>query len=134
MVICDAAAEVCALPLTISFSCEGDGRLYFGGSVVDAAVTLQEMGVDAVGVNCSVGPNQLMAIVKNLKENLSIPVLVKPNAGIPQIDEHGQAHYNMDEEEFARCMKELKNAGASVLGGCCGTTPQYIEKMCNNFC
>ena len=134
IVICDAAAEVCALPLTISFSCEGDGRLYFGGSVVDAAVTLQEMGVDAVGVNCSVGPNQLMAIVKNLKENLSIPVLVKPNAGIPQIDEHGQAHYNMDEEEFARCMKELKNAGASVLGGCCGTTPQYIEKMCNNFC
>ena len=134
MVICDAAAEVCDLPLTISFSCEGDGRLYFGGSVVDAAVTLQEMGVDAVGVNCSVGPNQLMAIVKNLKDNLSIPVLVKPNAGIPQIDEHGQAHYNMDEEEFARCMKELKNAGASVLGGCCGTTPQYIEKMCNNFC
>ena len=134
MVMCDAAAEVCALPLTISFSCEGDGRLYFGGSVVDAAVTLQEMGVDAVGVNCSVGPNQLMAVVKNLKENLSIPVLVKPNAGIPQIDEHGQAHYNMDEEEFARCMKELKNAGASVLGGCCGTTPQYIEKMCNNFC
>ena len=134
MVICDAAAEVCTLPLTISFSCEGDGRLYFGGSVVDAAVTLQEMGVDAVGVNCSVGPNQLMAIVKNLKENLSIPILVKPNAGIPQIDEHGQAHYNMDEEEFARCMKELKNAGASVLGGCCGTTPQYIEKMCNNFC
>ena len=134
MVICDAAAEVCALPLTISFSCEGDGRLYFGGSVVDAAVTLQEMGVDAVGVNCSVGPNQLMAIVKNLKENLSIPVLVKPNAGIPQIDEHGQAHYNMDEEEFARCMKELKNAGASVLCGCCGTPPKYIEKMCNNFC
>ena len=134
MVICDAATEVCDLPLTISFSCEGDGRLYFGGSVVDAAVTLQEMGVDAVGVNCSVGPNQLMAIVKNLKENLSIPVLVKPNAGIPQIDEHGQAHYNMDEEEFACCMKELKNAGASVLGGCCGTTPQYIEKMCNNFC
>ena len=134
MVICDAATEVCDLPLTISFSCEGDGRLYFGGSVIDAAVTLQEMGVDAVGVNCSVGPNQLMAIVKNLKENLSIPILVKPNAGIPQIDEHGQAHYNMDEEEFARCMKELKNAGASVLGGCCGTTPQYIEKMCNNFC
>ena len=134
MVICDAATEVCDLPLTISFSCEGDGRLYFGGSVIDAAVTLQEMGVDAVGVNCSVGPNQLMAIVKNLKENLSIPILVKPNAGIPQIDEHGQAHYNMDEEEFARCMKELKDAGASVLGGCCGTTPQYIEKMCNNFC
>lgn len=134
MVICDAAAEVCDLPLTISFTCEGDGRLYFGGDVVEAALVLQEMGVDAVGVNCAVGPNQLMAIVKNLKENLNIPVLVKPNAGIPQIDALGQAHYNMDENEFARCMVDLKNAGAGILGGCCGTTPQYIEKMCHIFC
>ena len=63
MVICDAAAEVCDLPITLSFTCEGDGRMYFGGNVVDAAVTLQEMGADAVGVNCSVGPNQFMAIV-----------------------------------------------------------------------
>ena len=133
MVICDAAAEVCDLPLTLSFTCEGDGRMYFGGNVVDAAMVLEEMGADAVGVNCSVGPNQLLAIVKNLKANLSIPVLIKPNAGVPQIDEKGQAHYNMDEEEFARCMKELKEAGASVLGGCCGTTPQYIEKMCDTL-
>lgn len=133
MVICDAAAEVCDLPLTLSFTCEGDGRMYFGGNIVDAAVTLEAMGADAVGVNCSVGPNQLLAIVKNLKENISIPVLVKPNAGIPQIDEQGQAHYNMGEEEFALCMKELKDAGASVLGGCCGTTPQYIEKMCHTL-
>ena len=134
MVICDAAAEVCELPLTISFTCEGDGRMYFGGDVVEAAAALQEMGVDAVGVNCSVGPNQLTAIVKNLKENLEIPVLVKPNAGVPQIDVQGQAHYNMEEEEFARCMLELKKAGASVMGGCCGTTPQYIEKMCDILC
>ena len=133
MVICDAAAEICDLPLTISFTCEGDGRMYFGGNVVDAAMVLEEMGVDAVGVNCSVGPNQLMSIVKNLKKNLNIPVLVKPNAGVPQIDELGQAHYNMDEEEFARCMKELYEAGATVIGGCCGTTPQYIEKMCRTF-
>ena len=134
MVICDAAAEVCDLPLTISFTCEGDGRLYFGGDVVEAALVLQEMGVDAVGVNCAVGPNQLMAIVKNLRENLNIPVLVKPNAGIPQIDALGQARYNMDEKEFAGCMVDLKNAGAVILGGCCGTTPQYIEKMCHIFC
>ena len=133
MVICDAAAEVCDLPLTISFTCEGDGRLYFGGDVVDAALVLEEMGADAVGVNCAVGPNQLTAIVKNLKEHLHIPILVKPNAGIPQIDAMGQAHYNMDEETFAKCMKELWEAGAGVLGGCCGTTPQYIEKMCHIF-
>ena len=78
--------------------------------------------------------DQLMAIVKSLKENLEIPVLVKPNAGIPQIDANGQAHYNMNEEEFAQCMKALKEAGAEILGGCCGTTPQYVEKMCDNFC
>lgn len=134
MVICDAAAEVCDLPLTLSFTCESDGRMYFGGNVADAAMVLQEMGADAVGVNCSVGPNQLLAIVKSLKDALSIPVLVKPNAGIPQIDEFGQAHYDMDEETFARCMLELKEAGATVMGGCCGTTPQYIEKMCDIFC
>ena len=80
MVICDAAAEVCDLPLTLSFTCEGDGRMYFGGNVVEAAVTLQEMGADAVGVNCSVGPNQLMAIVKNLKENL-YPCACKAKCG-----------------------------------------------------
>lgn len=130
MVICDAAAEVCDLPLTLSFTCEGDGRMYFGGNVTDAALVLQEMGVDAVGVNCSVGPDQLTSIVKDLKKNLDIPVLVKPNAGIPQIDELGQAHYNMNEDVFAECMKHLQEAGASLLGGCCGTTPAYIKKMC----
>lgn len=133
MVICDAASEVCDLPLTISFTCEGDGRLYFGGTIEDAALVLQEMGVDAVGVNCSVGPNQLGAIVKSLKESLTIPLLVKPNAGIPSIDENGQAHYSMGEEEFANCMKELQEAGACVLGGCCGTTPEYIKKMCDTL-
>lgn len=133
MVICDAASQVCDLPLTISFTCEGDGRLYFGGTIEDAALVLQEMGVDAVGVNCSVGPNQLGAIVKNLKEKLTVPLLVKPNAGIPVIDDRGQARYSMEEEEFALCMKELKEAGASVLGGCCGTTPEYIRKMCDTL-
>lgn len=130
MVICDAAADAGNIPLTVSFTCESDGSLYFGGSVTEAAVALQEMGAEAVGVNCSVGPDQLTAIVKNLKNNLHIPVLVKPNAGIPVIDAKGQAHYNMNEAAFAGCMLELKNAGASVLGGCCGTTPAYIRKMC----
>ena len=133
MVICDATSEVCDLPLTISFTCEGDGRLYFGGTIEDAAMVLQEMGVDAIGVNCSVGPNQLVSIVKGLKENLTVPLLVKPNAGIPVIDDKGVAHYNMEAEEFARCMKELYSAGASILGGCCGTTPAYIQKMCDTL-
>ncbi len=130
MVLCDAAASECALPLTLSFTCEGDGNLYFGGSIAEAAVVLQEMGADAVGVNCSVGPDQLQAVVRNLKDSLEIPVLAKPNAGVPKIDQMGQAHYSMDEETFAKCMKDLYAQGAKVVGGCCGTTPEYIKKMC----
>lgn len=133
MVICDAAAAECDLPLTISFTCEGDGSLYFGGSIVEAAVVLQEMCADAVGVNCSVGPDQLEAIVGNLKSNLDIPILAKPNAGIPKIDEKGNAHYSMDADTFAECMNKLKVCGASVIGGCCGTTPEYIAKMCRTL-
>lgn len=130
MVLCDAAEAECSLPLTLSFTCEGDGNLYFGGNITEAAVVLQEMGADAVGVNCSVGPDQLEAVVRNLSENLEIPVLAKPNAGVPKIDEMGQAHYSMDADTFAKCMKRLQECGASVLGGCCGTSPEYIQKMC----
>ena len=133
MVICDAAAAECALPLTLSFTCEGDGNLYFGGNIIEAAVVLQEMGADSVGLNCAVGPDQLEAVVRNLKENLVIPVLAKPNAGIPQIDANGTAHYSMDADTFANCMKRLYDCGATVIGGCCGTTPQYIEKMCHTL-
>lgn len=134
MVICDAAAAEGNLPLTLSFTCEGDGNLYFGGNIIEAAVVLQEMGADCVGINCSVGPDQLEAIVGNLKSNLDIPVLAKPNAGIPQIDENGNAHYSMDVDTFAKCMKNLRACGASAIGGCCGTTPEYIQKMCHSFC
>ena len=133
MVICDAAAAECNLPLTLSFTCEGDGNLYFGGNIAEAAVVLQEMGADSVGLNCAVGPDQLEAVVRNLKENLEIPVLAKPNAGIPQIDANGTAHYSMDADTFAKCMKRLYDCGATVIGGCCGTTPQYIEKMCHTL-
>ncbi len=133
MVICDAAAEVCQLPLTLSFTCEGDGNLYFGGNIVEAAVVLQEMGADSVGLNCAVGPDQLEAVVRNLKNNLEIPVLAKPNAGIPQIDDKGVAHYSMDADTFAQHMKKLYSCGAALIGGCCGTTPQYIAKMCHTL-
>ncbi len=129
MVICDAARAVCSLPLMVTFSCEGDGRLYFGGTVFEAAVTLEAMGVDAVGVNCSVGPDQLEAVVRGLNEEVSIPVVAKPNAGMPMIDADGRAVYSMDPEEFARHMQKLRECGASILGGCCGTTPQFIRAI-----
>lgn len=129
LVICDAARAVCDLPLMVSFTCEGDGNLYFGGTIFDAAAALEAMGVDAVGVNCSVGPDQLEAVIRQLKEMVSIPVLAKPNAGIPVITETGAAVYSMGAEDFTKHILHLADCGASIIGGCCGTTPEYIRNI-----
>ncbi len=129
LVICDAARAVCDLPLMISFSCEGDGNLYFGGTVFDAAAALEAMGVDAVGVNCSVGPDQLEAVIRGLRKTVSIPVMAKPNAGMPEITDTGEAVYSMGAEEFARHVLRLRDCGATLIGGCCGTTPDYIRTL-----
>ena len=91
--------------------------------------TLQAMGASAVGLNCSVGPNQLEAVVRSMKEVAEIPVLAKPNAGMPVMDKMGFAHYSMTPDQFAAAMKKLVYAGASVIGGCCGTTPEYIRAL-----
>lgn len=129
MVICDAAHSVCELPLIISFTCEGDGNLYFGGNIFEAAVTLEAMGADGVGVNCSVGPDQLAAVITKLHESVQIPILAKPNAGMPTITETGQAVYSMKEQEFCKQVLHLANCGASFIGGCCGTSPEYISEI-----
>ena len=132
-VICDAARAVCNLPLIISFTCEGDGTLYFGGTIAEAAAVMEAMGADAVGVNCSVGPDQLDAVIRQLSETVSIPIVAKPNAGLPVITETGAAVYSMGEEEFAKNVQHLKECGASVIGGCCGTTPDYIRRVRESF-
>lgn len=129
LVVCDAARAVCDLPLLVSFTCEGDGNLYFGGTVFEAASALEAMGVDAVGVNCSVGPDQLEAVIRKLHETVSIPVVAKPNAGMPTITQTGEAIYSMGEEEFANSVLHLIECGASIVGGCCGTTPDYIRNL-----
>lgn len=133
LVICDAAHAVCDLPLMVSFTCEGDGNLYFGGTVFEAAAALEAMGVDAVGVNCSVGPDQLEAVIRQLSNTVSVPVIAKPNAGIPLITETGEAVYSMNEDDFTRHILKLAGCGASIIGGCCGTTPDYIRKVKKNL-
>lgn len=129
MVVLDAASAVCDLPVLASLTCEADGSLFFGGNIFDAAVTLAEIGADAVGCNCSVGPDQLEAVISTIAAQVSIPVIAKPNAGMPEISETGEAIYSMGPEEFGRHMKKLRDAGASVLGGCCGTGPEYIRAL-----
>ncbi|MDO4344929.1 MAG: homocysteine S-methyltransferase family protein [Eubacteriales bacterium] len=126
----EAAQAVCDLPVLCSMTVEADGSLFFGGNVLEAMETLQEMGASAVGINCSLGPDQLEAVVSNLKKIARVPVIAKPNAGLPTINEKGEALYSMEPEDFGYYMKKLADAGAGVIGGCCGTTPEYIRQMC----
>ena len=133
MAVLDAAASVCNLPVMCTLTVESDGSLFFGGNIYEAVETLEEMGADAVGINCSTGPDRLLSVVENMRKRVSIPLIVKPNAGMPIINEQGQPVYSMGAKEFADCMKRLVQAGADIIGGCCGTTPEYIEKLHNIF-
>lgn len=125
----DAASQVCELPILCTMTVEADGSIFSGGNAVEAALALESAGASAVGINCSVGPDQLVSVVRNIKEAVSIPVIAKPNAGMPLIDEQGNAVYNMTPAEFAKHMKVLVENGASIIGGCCGTTPEYIKAV-----
>jgi len=121
-----AAKEVCELPVMVTMTFEESGKTLFGTDPVTAAVVLEALGVDAVGVNCSAGPDRMVDIVRSMAEVTNIPLIAKPNAGIPRIDAQGNTCYDMTAEEFATEMQKLIEAGASVLGGCCGTDPEYI--------
>ena len=124
----DACQSVCDLPIICTVTVEADGSIFSGGNAVEAAMSLEAAGASAVGINCSVGPDQLVSVVRNIKENVSIPVIAKPNAGMPQIDDQGNAVYSMTPADFAGYMKVLVENGASVIGGCCGTTPEFISE------
>ena len=125
----EAALSVCDLPVMCSLTMEADGHLLLGGSAVEAVETLQALGACAVGLNCSVGPDQLEAVVRAMKAVAQVPVIAKPNAGVPVMDAHGTAHYSMSPEDFARSMVPLVDAGAGIVGGCCGTNPDYIRAL-----
>ena len=125
----EAAKAACDLPVMCSLTVEADGHLLFGGSIVEAVETLQAAGAAAVGLNCSVGPDQLEAVVAAMKAVATVPVICKPNAGMPTIDDKGMAHYSMDDDYYVQCMQRLVERGAAIVGGCCGTTPEYIRKL-----
>ena len=130
VVALDALQAVSNIPMICTLSLEADGSAMYGGNAVEAVLTLQEMGAAAVGLNCSVGPDQLESVIAGIRQRVSIPVIAKPNAGMPTISpETGEAVYSMEPEEFAKSMLKLKAAGASILGGCCGTTPEFIRKL-----
>ena len=91
--------------------------------------TLQELGAAAVGINCSTGPDQLESLVRNMRQAAKVPLLVKPNAGMPEISPEGEAIYSMGPAAFAQHMRTLIDAGAALVGGCCGTDPRYISAL-----
>ena len=125
----EAARSLCDLPVMCSLSVQADGKAYFGGDCVEAVQTLSELGAAAAGINCSCGPEQLGALVRNMKASTDIPLLVKPNAGMPEINEQGEAVYSMEPERFAIHMEKLLKLGVNVMGGCCGTDPRYIAAL-----
>lgn len=123
-----AAKETCSLPVMVSLTFQEDGKTLFGTEPAAAVVVLQSLGADAVGVNCSAGPDRMLPIIKEMKKYANIPLIAKPNAGMPRI-ENGVTEYDMDSEVFVRHMSDLIKAGASIVGGCCGTNPDYIKKL-----
>ena len=124
-----AAREVCDLPVMATMTFESDGRTLYGTDAVTAAVVLESLGADAVGTNCSTGPDRMVQVVRSMAEVTSVPIIAKPNAGLPSLDQNGNTVYNMEPVVFGEEMKRLVEAGASIVGGCCGTTPAHIRAL-----
>ena len=128
-----AAKEVSELPVMVSMTFERDGRTLFGTDAKTAAVVLESLGACAIGANCSTGPAHMKQIIEDMASVTTIPILAKPNAGLPGLDDKGNTCYNMHAEEFVEEMQILVDAGATILGGCCGTTPEYIAGLHERF-
>lgn len=123
-----AAREVCDLPIMVSLTYNEDGRTLYGTTPKTAVNVLQNLGVDAIGVNCSTGPDKMVALVEEMKSIAFVPIFAKPNAGMPELI-NGKSKYLMTPDEFAADMSEVIKAGANMVGGCCGTNPAHIKAL-----
>ena len=127
-----AAKENTNLPVICTMTFDENGRSFTGCLPEAMVATIEGLGVDALGVNCSLGPKQLLPIVKTITELANVPVIVQANAGLPVIKE-GQAVYEMNDEEFFQGVKKFVDLGVSIVGGCCGTNETFIKKICDNI-
>lgn len=125
-----AIKEVSDLPIMVTLSYNEDGRTLFGTPPETAVVVLQSLGVDAIGINCSTGPMEMVELVEKMAQYSTVPILAKPNAGLPELEDD-KTVYKMTPQEFADAAVVLVNAGASIVGGCCGTTPEHIKALSN---
>ncbi|HHW45467.1 MAG TPA: dihydropteroate synthase [Clostridiales bacterium] len=121
-----AAKENCDLPVICTMSFQKDGRTFTGTDALTATLVLNGLGVDAVGANCSLGPEDLMDVVNTMLEYSKVPVAVQANAGIPR-EEKGRTVFDVDAESFADSVSKMAGMGVKIIGGCCGTTPEYIK-------
>ena len=131
MAAIEAIRSLCETPILCTLSVYSDGKCYFDGSAEEAAELLPGLGADAVGINCSLGPKEILPFAQRLCRSVpaGVPVFVKPNAGLPNPD----GSYNLDPDEFAAEMKEYAAIGVSMVGGCCGTTPAFIARLHETF-
>ncbi|MBE6752216.1 MAG: homocysteine methyltransferase [Ruminococcaceae bacterium] len=123
-----AVKENCDLPVLVSNAYNEDGKLMTGASPAAMVALLEGMGATAIGANCSLGPKQLTKVAEELLENASVPVILKPNAGLPEVVD-GKTKFNVSPEEFSQEVTELIKKGLRIVGGCCGTTPDYIKAL-----
>lgn len=123
-----AVKENCDLPLIVSMIFDEKARLLTGADVRTACAVVEGLGADAIGFNCGLGPKQMLPLVEELEKHASIPIIVMPNAGLPE-SVNGETVYNVDPDEFAGYMKQIAEMGVSYLGGCCGTTPPHLKAM-----
>lgn len=127
-----AAKENCDLPVFCSVTLEKNGRMLMGTDPQTAVNILQDLGIDAIGINCSLGPNEMIGIAKEFLSYSKLPVLVQPNAGLPALVD-GEAVYDVDIEEYVASMQEMLRAGVAIAGGCCGTNPDYIAALVDSI-
>ncbi len=123
-----AAKENCSLPIFVSLMFDESGRLLTGADIKTACALVETLGADVIGFNCGLGPKQMIPLVKELREYTSLPIMVNPNAGLPEVV-NGKTVYTVEPDEFAAVMRELAALGVSYLGGCCGTTPAHIKVL-----
>lgn len=121
-----AAKEKSALPVLCTMTFEQNGRTFTGTDLPSMATTLQALNVNALGINCSLGPDEIYPLAKELLRYTDLPVIVKPNAGLPNLTTD---EYNIGADEYAKSMEKIAKQGVQILGGCCGTTPEYIQKI-----
>ncbi|TCK98445.1 5-methyltetrahydrofolate--homocysteine methyltransferase [Natranaerovirga hydrolytica] len=123
-----AIKETCDLPVMVSLTYDETGVTLYGTDPLTALITLQNLGADAVGINCSTGPEKMIPLVVQMKPHSKVPIFIKPNAGLPKMVD-GQSVYDMKSDNFAAYCKDLIKVGANIIGGCCGTTPDYIKQL-----